>query len=162
MQRARKYLSRKLNDRKKNILLKIIPTQKTLTPNQIAGRKNGNFVPKFCRSCIQKYSSPDLFNECQNKQCCHVHLVKHNLEPDLNLFNRMTEKQFRICKIETAKFCQFCRSAKLTNDELRLLNQLLDRSLKGKSVALIESQRTRRASNLGRKLMPRAIALYEK
>ena len=147
---------------RKSILLKIIPAQKILTTNQIAnlGRKNTKFVPKFCRSCIEKYSCPEFFDVCQNKKCSDVQLVKHKLEPDLNLFNRMREKEFRICKIETAKFCQFCRQAKLSNDELRLLNQLLDRRLKGKSVALVVSQRTRRASNLGGKLMPRAIAVF--
>ena len=147
---------------RKSILLKIITAKKILTANQIANleRKNTKFVSKFCRSCIQKYTSPEFFDECQNKKCSSVQLVKHNLEPDLNLFNRMKENEFRICKIETAKFCQFCRQAKLSNDELRLLNQLLDRSLMGKSVALVDSQRTRRASNLGGKLMPRAIAVF--
>ena len=66
----------------------------------------------------------------------------------------MSEKQFRMCKVETARFCQFCREANLTIDEFRLLNHLLD------TVALLKSQRTRRAGNLGAKLMPRAIAVF--
>ena len=48
----------------------------------------------------------------------------------------------------------------LTLDEFRLLNHLLDRGLEGRSVALLKSQRTRRAGKLGARLMPRAIAVF--
>ena len=43
---------------------------------------------------------------------------------------------------------------------MRLFNQLLDRTLKGKSVAIVNSQRTYNASNLGGEIMPRAIAVF--
>ena len=86
--------------------------------------------------------------------------MKHELEPNLDLFNTLPEKQFRVCKVESATFCQFCRGAKLSDAELRLLNKLLDRVLKDKSAAIINSQRTQRASNLRIKLMPRALAVF--
>ena len=41
---------------------------------------------------------------------------------------------------------------------MRLFNQLLDRTLKGKSVAIVNSQRA--YNKLGGKIMPRAIAVF--
>ena len=46
-------------------------------------------------------------------------------------------------------FRLFCRQADLNEEEIRLLNQLLDRTLKSKSVALIESQGTKKSEKFG-------------
>ena len=43
---------------------------------------------------------------------------------------------------------------------MRILNQLIDRQLKGKYIGLIESQRSKRATNLKNSLMPRALAVF--
>ena len=147
---------------RKYILLKTIPAQKKLSSNQIAklGSTNQNLAPKFCSTCVQKYASSKLFTECQNKLCGGMHILEPKLEPNLRLFNIMPEKQFRVCRVETATFCQWCRKANLSDVELRLFNKLLDRVLQDKSAAIISSQRTQRASNLGVKLMPRAIAVF--
>ena len=72
----------------------------------------------------------------------------------------MTEKQFKVCTVETALFCQFCRRENLNDSELRLFNQLIDRVLKDRSAAIINSQQTQRAANLGVNLMPRSIAVF--
>ena len=147
----------------KDILLKTIPAQNILTLNQIKQlkTKSTHFAPKFCKACFQKYSSPELFQECQNKNSVRVPIIGEPiLEPNLQLFEKIPEKQFRLCKVETARFCQNCRQANLSKAELRLFNQLLDRTLKGKSVAIVNSQRTHRASNFEEKLMPRAIAVF--
>ena len=138
----------------KDILLKTIPAQNILTLNQIKQlkTKSTHFAPKFCKACFQKYSSPELFQECQNKNCVRVPIGEPILEPNLQLFEKIPEKQFRLCKVKTARFCQNCRQANLSKAELRLFNQLLDRTLKGKSVAIVNSQRTYRASNFGGKL----------
>ena len=118
------------------------------------------FAPKFCSLCIQTFSSPELIQDCQNKFCEKPTIVEAQLEPDLELFTKLGEKLFKSCKVETALFCQFCRQTSLSGAELRLLNQLLDRRMMGKSVALITSERSKRAKNLGKKLMPRAVAIF--
>ena len=69
-------------------------------------------------------------------------------------------KQFKTCKVEIARLCQYCCEATLKQSEIRLLSQLNDRRLDGKSVAMIEIQRTKRAENIGAKLMPRALAIF--
>ena len=144
----------------KNILLKTIPAKKVLSQIQIERLQLvTKFAPKFCVDCIQKLSSPELFHDCQNKFCEKTD-VRANLETDLLLFQTLPTKQFKTCKVETARFCQFCRKAPLNQAEVRLLNQLIDRRLGRKSVAIIESQRTKRAENLGAKLMPRALAIF--
>lgn len=86
-----------------------------------------------------------------------MNIVQAILHPDLELFNKIIAKQFKTCKVETARFC---RQGALNEAELRLLNQLLDRKMRGKPVALIPSQRTKRARNLRVKLMPRAVASF--
>ena len=151
---------KKINFVRKNIL-KTLPAKKILSSKQVQKIElTTKFAPKFCGQCIKKYSSPELFQECQNKLCERVQFVQANLEPDLEFFQKLQAKQFKICKTETATFCQFCREADLSEAEIRLLNQLVDRTLKGKSVALFESQRTRRAINFGEKLTPRALAVF--
>ena len=66
--------------------------------------------------------------------------MEPELEPDIKLFNTMPENQFRVCKVETATFCQWCRRANLSDVELRLFNKLLDRVFQDKPAALISSQ----------------------
>ena len=61
---------------------------------------------------------------------------------------------------QTGRFYQQCRNGKLEDCEIQLLNQLLDRQMQEKSVCLLPSQRTQRAENLKKKLMPRAVAVF--
>ena len=83
----------------------------------------------------QKILEPRTFPRVSNKLCERAQIVQAKFEPDLKIFQKLPAKQFKICKIETARFCQFCRQADLSEAETRLLNQLVDRTLKGKSVA---------------------------
>ena len=112
---------------RKNILLKTLPAQKLLSSKQVHKLElTTKFAPKLCDQCIKKFSSPELFQDCQNKHCERAQIVQANLEPDLDFFQKLPAKQFKICKVETARFCQFCRQADLSEAEIRLLNQLLD------------------------------------
>ena len=139
---------------------KVIPSLKLLSKTQIRNLTWEKMTTKFCETCIVNYSSPNFFQNCQNKLCRKEPMIKGILSTDLKLFNTLHSNQFKICHTQTSRFCQFCRNAELAESEMRILNQLLDRQLRGKSVGLIGSQRSQRATNLKNRLMPRALAVF--
>ena len=57
-------------------------------------------------------------------------------------------------------WCQQCRKAEPTTEEIRSFNKILDRLLNEKSVRVLQSSRTKRARNLQDYLAPRAIAVF--
>ena len=87
-------------------------------------------------------------------------MIQAILATDLTFFSNLKSNQFKIIQVPSARFCQFCRNVELSEAELRIFNQLLDRQLRGKSIGLVESQRSRRATNLKNSLMPRALAVF--
>ena len=133
---------------------KVIPSLKLLSKHQIRNLTWAKFTSKFCENCIVNYSSPNFFQNCQNKLCRKEPMIKGILSTDLNLFDTLPSNRFKICQVQTSRFCQFCHNAELSESEMRNLNQLLDRHLKGKPVGLIGSQRSQRATNLKNCLMP--------
>ena len=148
----------KANFPRKSILEKVIPSLKILSKYQI--KNLTRITTKFCEACINNYSSPNYFKNCQNKLCQKDKMIQAILATDLTLFSNLKSNQFKISQVQSSRFCQFCRNVGLSEAELRIFNQLLDRQLRGKSIALIESQRSRRATNLKNSLMPRALAVF--
>ena len=87
-------------------------------------------------------------------------MIQDILATDLTFYSNLKSNQFKICQVPTSRFCQFFRNAELSESELRILNQLLDKQLRGKSIGFIGSQRSRSATNLKKSLMPRALAVF--
>ena len=50
--------------------------------------KSTKFTPNFCKVCLLKYSSPELFHSCQNRLCKRVPVGEATLEPNLQLFEK--------------------------------------------------------------------------
>ena len=115
---------------RREILEQILIATKIIKENKSRYFKmETNFAKKFCYPCLEKYSSPMLFKECQNKSCKNPQISKTSMKPDLELYEKLAPKKFKLCKVPTAVFCQYCRNAKLNELEKRVLNLLLDRQL---------------------------------
>ena len=116
------------------------------------------FGTKFCCLSINKISNPKLFQEFRNKLCERTQIVQANLDADLHFYWGYQQSNSKL-NLQN-RFCQVCRKAELYAPENQLLNLPVDKSLKGKSVAPLQRQRTRRAKILGKKVIAPRICLF--
>ena len=105
------------NFSKRKILKNILRASKIIKEKQTRFLElETQFVKKFCSACLEKYSSPLLFKECQHKSCQNHQISKTSLKPDLELYEKLAPKKFKLCKLQP-----LYRIAKLDEVEKRLL-----------------------------------------